>query len=212
MKVIAEKYLNSLCDIRNQNNDIVARGRITQITDYYLEVTYKDNMNVLLIADTIVKINIINETVGSKVYMGRVYVGSDTQIRLIEIVTLMDFEKRDYFRINIYEHALMFKTPVTVEEAISGIIDSYEITINNISLCGLFFLSTERFHQEEMVYIMLDLSIGKTVLQCKVHRISHDYPEKIGYGCEFVGLRSGVSDSLYRFIHQKQVEYIHSHR
>lgn len=211
MTVIPLKYLHSLCELRTQNNDPLAKGHITDINNEYLEITFSEDSRVILVAETLVKINIFNETLGPKVFIGRVYIGSDKKIRLIEIVTLMDFEKRDFFRINIYQQAAMYTEKLTVEETYITTQTMHQITINNISLSGLFFLSTVNFEPGDFAYIMLELATGNYIFECKIFRVTNDFPEKIGYGCEFSKLPTKITDSLYRYIHEKQVEYIKSH-
>lgn len=212
MTVIPTKYLKSLCELKTQNNDAIANGNITEITSEYLEITFKVDTKIILHPETLIKICITNSAIGGKIFIGRVYIGSEHQIRLTEIVTLMDFEKREFFRINIYENAIIYKNPITIEETYTTSQQFYPIKIDNISLSGIFFLSDQNFQVGDKVYVILELATGKTVFESKIYRVNDNLPEKKGYGCEFGKLSSRMSDLLYRYIHKKQVEFIQQHQ
>lgn len=208
MLPIPKTYLGSLCELKTQNNDSLVKGNISAITHDYLEVTYPPDVKKMLVAETLVKINIFSEALGNKFLIGRVYIGSDSQVRLIEIVTLSAFEKREYFRINIFQHATMFKESVEENEIYTTTKMQYDVTIHNISLSGLYFLSSEFLKSGETVYIVLDLAKGKHVFESRVFRINHENPERTGYGCAFSKMPPRISDALYHYIHIKQIEYI----
>ena len=193
--------------------DNIAKGHITKITSDYLEVTFNPDYHIFLAPETIVKICVTNSAVGDKIFVGRVYIGSEVKIRLTEILILMDYEKRDFFRINISETVAMYKNPITIEETFSSSQEQFNIKLDNISLSGLFFFSDHVFKEGDKVYIILHLATGKTVFECQIYRVSHDnqddsIDDEYGYGCDFGKLSSKISDLLYRYIHQKQVEHI----
>lgn len=207
MKVIPAEYRNSICEIKNSQNETINTGYVTAITDEYLEITFKEEDHKVLIANTLMKVIVTNDALGSKVYIGRVYIGSTKKIRFTEIVSLMDFEKREFFRINIFQHADLYLDELTVEQSYIDLFEKHDIIINNISLNGLFFYSKRSFVINEKIYIALELTIGKTIFPCRIFRITNE-DDRIGYGCKFEKLSTRVSDSLYRYIFEKQRELI----
>ncbi len=208
MLAISEKYIGSLCEIKTVENKLLSTGFIDQVTDDYVEIKYRDDVKLLLTPNIFVKVSVFNEKLGFKVLVGKVYVGTNDFIRIVEIISLMDFEKRDFFRINIYEHATLYIKPITVEETHYTKDPAIAVCLSNISLCGVYFKSIERFRQGDKLYLLLELSSGKVIFPCIVHRICEEDDDVLGYGCEFIDYSQKQSDDLYRFIYEKQVEFL----
>lgn len=204
---ISSSYINSICEVKTIKNERIAKGTITEINDEYLEVTYRDEIH-LLTPDTKVKISIMNEKLGFKVVVGKVYVGTNNFVRIIEVITLMDFEKRDFFRVDISEKALIYKEEVSAFEVNFTSIPSTDILISNISLCGAFFICKEQLNLEDNIYLLLELSKGKEVFPCAIKRISQNEDKTYGYGCQFIDQTQQQSDELYKYIFDKQIQYL----
>ncbi len=207
MLPISTSYIDSICEIKTLDNKLIAKGIITAIIDDYLEITYRDEVH-LLAPNTQVKISIVNEKLGFKVIVGKVYVGTNTFVRIVEIITLMDFEKRDYFRIAIDEPAVFYKEKITEFEINFTEIPAIPVLLNNISLCGVFFLYDGSLELGESIYLLLDLARGQEIFPCVVRRICNNQEGNSGYGCEFVNHTQRQSDELYRFIFEKQLSYL----
>lgn len=207
MLPISRNYINSLCELKTMENRVLCAGYIKEITDEYVEIRYRDDTKLLIAANTLIKVSIFNEKLGFKVFIGRVFIGTNDFVRLVEIVTLMDFEKREFFRINIFEDAILYKAPVETKEIHYTQVPSTKVLINNISLCGVYFTSNEIFQEKQIVYLLLDLPQSPSIFPCKIQRIQK-LEDNYGYGCEFIENDQRQSDELYKYIYMKQVEFL----
>ncbi|MEG2429520.1 MAG: PilZ domain-containing protein, partial [Oscillospiraceae bacterium] len=180
--------------------------------DDYVELTFRNDTTLLLQPNRLIKVSIMNEKIGFKVIVGKVYVGSDKFIRLIEIVTLMDFEKRDYFRITIDTNSAIFEEELTASQAEFYSQTSPIVHIRNISLCGFYFESKNQYEIGQKIYILLNLEKGRSVFSSEIKRISDTQTEFTGYGCQFTNLNNKLSDQLYKYIYTKQLEYLKKHQ
>lgn len=204
---ISPSYIDSICEVKTVENQLIAKGTITDVNDDYLEVTYRDEVH-LLPPDSQVKISIVNKKLGFKVVVGKVYVGTNQFVRIIEIITLMDFEKRDYFRIAIDEKAVFYREKLTAYETNFTQLPAIDISLNNISLCGVFILCNEKLQIGDTIYILLELARGKEIFPCVIRRICNNEEGISGYGCEFINHTQRQSDELYRYIFDKQLSYL----
>jgi hypothetical protein len=211
MLPISEKYTNSLCELKTMQNRILCAGYVKDINEEYLEIHYRDDTKLLIAANTLIKVSIFNDKLGFKVIIGRVFIGTNDFVRLVEVVTLMDFEKREFFRINIFEHATLYKDVVENSEIHYTQVESTQVLISNVSLCGVYFLSEEKFELDQVVYLLLDLPQSLSIYPCVVQRIQED-DDMYGYGCEFELKDQRQSDDLYKYIYLKQVEYLRKSR
>lgn len=212
MLAIPEKYENSLCELKDINNNFLAPGVISAVTDEYIEIAYRNDVVLLLQPNRLVKVNILSEKNGFKVIVGKVYVGTENFIRLVEVVTLMDFEKRDYFRISIDTISPIFDKELTASEAEFHSHNCPTIRISNISLCGFYFESANRYQLDQEVFILLTLEKGKSVFPSVIKRITKTQTDLIGYGCNFSNIDEKLSDQLYKYIYTKQLEYLKKHQ
>lgn len=208
MLPISKSYIGSLCEIKTINNNLLTSGYIEVINDEYIEIRFREDIKMLIQADILVKVSIINEKLGFKVIVGKVYVGTNDFVRIIEVVTLMDFEKREFFRINIFEHASLYLNPVTADETFYTREPSVKILINNISLNGVYFISKDKFNIGTKLYLLLEITSGRIVFPCIVQRLTNEIEDKWGHGCEFVDYNQRQSDQLYKFIFEKQLEFL----
>ncbi|WMJ22543.1 PilZ domain-containing protein [Paludicola sp. MB14-C6] len=211
MLPISENYINSLCELKTIENRVLCAGYIQDVNEEYVEIHYRDDTKLLLAANTLIKVSIFNEKLGFKVLIGRVFIGTNDFVRLVEVVTLMDFEKREFFRINIFEHATLYKKLVTTEEIHYTEVPSIEVIVSNISLCGIYFISEEEFELNQTVYVLLDLPQTLSVFPCIIQRIQPEN-DKYGYGCEFTDNDQRQMDNLYKYIYLKQVEFLRKSR
>lgn len=209
MTAIPENYLNSVCEIKAMNNKPLASGTISVITADYIQIQFKEDDMILLPPNTVVKVSILNAKLGFRVVVGKVYVGNRDFIRIVEIITLVDFEKRDFFRIAINEYTVFYDEIITPEETYYSKAIPTKVLISNISLSGIYFFCPKRLGLGEKIYVVIDLSSGRSIFPCIVRRIEEDTEEDIyGYGCEFVDHNQRQSDNLYRYIFEKQLSFL----
>lgn len=207
MLAISENYLNSLCELKTLENRVLCAGYINEINDEGVEIKFREDTKILIPANTLIKVSVYNEKLGFKVLIGKVYVGTDEFVRLVEVVSIIDFEKREFFRINIFENVTLYKHSIQADEIEMTSQPSITVLINNISLCGVCFNSVEKFDIGDKVYILLDLPKTPTVFCCIIQRCFYD-DGVYGYGCEFTEHKQQQIDDLYKFIYIKQVEFL----
>lgn len=211
MQAISESYTNSICEIKNIENELIAKGTISKITDEFIEVRYPEDEVHLLTPNSQIKLCVINERLGFKVLVGTVFVGTNSFVKIVEVMTLMDFEKRDYFRIDVSVETTAYKDEVESHEIYYTKVPSFDIRIHNLSLCGVFFTTEEYLNLGDRVYILLQLAMGATIFPCDIVR--HQQKSELGfygYGCQFVNPDQRKSDQLYKFIFNKQLEFLKS--
>jgi len=207
MLAISESYINSLCELKTLENRVLCAGYINEINDEGVEIKFRDDTKILIPANTLIKVSVYNEKLGFKVLIGKVYIGTDDFVRLVDVVSIIDFEKREFFRINIFENVTLYKHSIESEEIEMTTQPSITVLINNISLCGVCFNSVEKFDIGENVYILLDLPKSPTIFCCVIQRSFYD-DGVYGYGCEFTDYKQQQVDELYKFIYIKQVEFL----
>lgn len=268
--VIPSEYVSSICEIKTMDNNLVATGMVSVISDEYMEISIKSCIRSIIRYGSEVKINIFNSKYGFRVLVGNVYTSSSEFVRLIDITSILDYERRHFFRVDldmkadvcIHKHQKEFasdtdglkdeekKESMTISSRrhlgkefsgfyqqkssdskkqrevpiISGShkfplkrdiygrdpIDYYDIIpvrVRNISLSGML-ISTDLMFQNGKMLVLLQLDTFKGILECSIKRVEEGQGQAFLYGCEFVDLSDDISDSLCRFVFQKQREQI----
>lgn len=215
MSLNLKKYVGSICEIKDSKNQLLAIGNVSSYDGTILEIRYRDSNNMMLPPNMLIKISIMNERLGFKMVVGKVYLGDYDFVRLSEVMTLMDYEKREFFRINVDVPAQVFREDVSVQQAHNSAIPRVETRIKNISLSGCYFVSNQKFEIGARLSILLALSTGLAVFPIEMQRIVDKTADEsladedmVGYGCEFLNYSQRQSDALYKFIFDKQLEFL----
>lgn len=206
--VLPEVYEGSVCELKSMENAVIATGVVGEITEDYIRLDSRGTPFPMQPYGTNIKINVFNSREGFRVLVGKVYAASTGFLKLIEVVSLLDYERRNFFRIVAESPAWV---AVKDQENVTWK-DVAEVRIHDISLGGALIEWPEsqvelggRFH--------LRLKLGRfhQVVECAVSRIDQRKGVPI-YGCEFVNLSTVQSDAICQYIFQRQREQLQSAR
>ena len=210
MLPIPEEYKDSICEIRTIENEMIATGIIKEITPEYIEIANKNTILSLIRFGTQIKINIFNYRKGIRVIQANVYTSSLEAIKAVDVVTLLDSERRNFFRLDIKLPAeiIMMAKPEDDPTAKPKEI-TIPIVIKNISLGGIMFTSGHEFVKGQNFTVRMELQREICHFKSTVTRITKLKNGKTTYGCRFTDGKEAESSSLCGYIFQKQKEQIH---
>lgn len=212
MPDLDDKYVNSPCEIKTLNNDLLTTAVIQSVKDEYVEITNPGDILPLIHCDTLVKINIFNSRLGFRVLIGKVFLSTDDYMRVIEVQNLTDFEKRNFFRIKVSLGAKAY----VIEDDLprDGNIRLFPIHISDLSLSGCFLRSRRTMELGQKLIININLPDDVNLAVCAVIQREQEVslPNSKGYGCSFLDISPHQSDILCTYIFNRQREQIRSMR
>ncbi len=204
--LIPENYISSLCEIKTMENQLISRGKIKEIEADSIKVADRDGNMELISFGTRVKINIFNNKSGFRVLVGKVLTSNEEEMKIVDIMSLVDHERREFFRVSLKNHTNMYIANTLVEAQLS---EPIKIVVNDLSLSGLQIETKKELQTNQDIWVEFDIK-GKLYLwQCKVIRMV-EYNE-LGvyyYGCQFAFDDSNENDILCAYLFQKQREQI----
>ncbi|WP_180951017.1 flagellar brake protein [Marasmitruncus massiliensis] len=222
MLPLPTEYISSVCEIKTLSNELVATGTIRKITEEYIEVSDKTGLMPIAAYGTEVKMNVFNSKSGFRVLAGKVYTSSLKSIRIMEVVSLLDLERRHFFRVEVnmsaYVVLLKKKNEEAEKEKTKEEPDKQKetpaahVTIRNLSLGGTLFSSTENYESGDIISIRL--KFDRNVFQFKgaVRRTGDTIHGQMLYGCEFMDVPKAAANALCAYIFQCQRQQIHKKR
>mgnify|MGYP000892613451 CR=1 FL=1 len=95
------EYIASVCEIKTLANELVATGTIQEITPEYIEVSDKTGFMSITPYGIPVKMNVFNSKNGFRVLAGKVYTSNPKFLRIVDVITLLDCERRHFFRVEV---------------------------------------------------------------------------------------------------------------
>ena len=196
--LIDKSNQNAVCDIFRMNDNIVATGKLEKITDDYIAITSSGNIPPIK-PQTLVKISIHQEHSQNLVVVGLVADASERFVRVIKIQDFKQFNKREYFRLNV-----MINSKIQLKDH-SGILTDVVIPVKvrDLSLKGIFFVAKDNsLLPGDKLDIILPLNDSYTY-SCTVRR-KVDYYRSIGYGCSFDELTNKQEDCLCNYLFDQQ--------
>lgn len=210
MLPISEQYLNSPCEVRTMENSPLLMGYISRFVEDGIEIVSKDDRLPLIHCNTMAKISIMNGTLGFKILIGRVYLSTVEFIRIVDLQNVMDFEKRNFFRVRVNLPAKAFpvaKTDASSEPA--PIRKPLAAVVRDISLSGLLFLSDQKLELGDQLIVSLDLhSTGISLLSKIVRECPGTRSIRFGYGCEYLDNTGKQFDVLCKYLFDCQREQV----
>lgn len=202
---IKKAYEGSVCEIKSMDNELIAIGRIKEITTEYIKImSDKKELN-MVDYGTPVKINLFNARIGFRVLVGSVYTSTRMEMTLNSVYNLVDKERRNFFRVDMYIPARILYSKSPRDEFMTE--DS--IIILDMSLSGLKFKTNSVFEMDSTFTIELKLNPKKkSVFQCKIIREIETKDNHNCYGSEFVYSKSEDADMLCSYLFKKQREFL----
>lgn len=205
------EYEQSWCEVKTAENELIAVGRIKTIKPKYMIIYDKDHKMPSIQIGTLVKINVFNPNKEIRVCIGNIYIVSGSELSLVNVISLVNNEKRNFFRV---------KTDIETE----AIYREYsrqrypsktDITILDMSLNGLQFKSTIDFKKNDVVGIVLKFKHKKEkgiIINCEIVRLIDEKKDGYqNYGCRIVMDENIDIDTICTFLFDKQREFI-SHK
>lgn len=187
-------YLDSLCEVKLMNNDSLAMGRISEITEECLIIDNRRYVEIEIFEDTPVKINILNSRLGSLFLCGKLHLFSDAFCKVIDIELLADIENRQFFRLNVKEKGHLYSRITRKYDQVVNLID--------ISLGGFYFITPEEINTKQ-IKMRFVWQNHLFVVEGVIIR-SQEEEGGIGYACSFVNMIDDEQDILCRLLFEKQ--------
>ncbi|MBW7573380.1 PilZ domain-containing protein [Caproiciproducens faecalis] len=211
MYPLSEHYLQSPCEVKTLTNELLTTGAISEVLQASVKIHNNFDILPILHCNMQVKLNIYNETSGFKVLIGKVFLSTPEMMQITDLQALAEFEKRSFFRLKVSIHtqaSLLQEDSVSEEEEQR----SFDITVTDLSLNGLFIRTTEYLDLGQSFIIMLNLYDMDIPFCCQVQRVNTVDDFYNGYGCSFLDNSTRQFDLLSKFIFEKQREQIKNSR
>lgn len=208
--VFPKEYEGSVCEIKTMENALIATGRIKDIAPKFIKIVNKNKDLQIVDYGTLIKINVFNTKLGFRVLVGNVYTSTKGEISIVSIVSLVDHERRNFFRVdmNLEAKALFRRNEKERRPA------EVDVRIKDMSLSGIRFATTHQFEPDTLVIVEVVLTKRRpSSLQCRIIRqIGEQDGETHQYGCELIYDDSNhdATDALCSFLFQKQREFLNS--
>jgi len=207
---LSEQYLRSPCEIKSLSNEVILTGVLNDISDGCLQITNAPEKLPIIHCNTAVKLNIYNNSLGFRVLVGSVYLSTSEFIRIVDVQTASDFEKRDFFRVKVNLPSNAYLVHDDVQE--NTPVELFPITISDLSLGGLSFETDQELQIDDHLVINLNIESQNMALLCKTRRSIPSQDSNTGYGCEFIDNSGRQFDLLCRYIFDCQRQQIQEMR
>ncbi len=204
---IQKEYIESVCEIKSMDNDLIAIGRIKEIEGDTLKITNSKKELRIVDYGTPIKVNVFNAKLGFRVLVGTVYTSTRKEMTVDSIYNLVEKERRNFFRVDMHldAKAIFKKSPMDMYPT------ETDIKILDMSLSGIRFKSDYNFDGIKIFSIELKLNKMKvSTFQCQILRVIDVKDETYQYGCEFVYSKSEDADLLCSFLFKKQREFLNN--
>ena len=197
--LIPHNFVGAACDIFRMNDNIVASGNLEKITDDYVIVTDKNENLTAIKPQTMVKVSIHPEDNQGDTFVGLVADSSSGFIKVGKIQRFSDFDKREYFRLNV-----MLNSRIQLRNSKGELTDTIiPIKVRDLSLRGIFFVAKDNMLLPGQEFDVLRPLSEIYNYTCTIRR-KVDYYRSIGYGCSFGVLNNKQEDCLCRFLFEQQ--------
>ena len=214
--MLLEKYNGLMCEVTDLNNRLIASG-VLWVSGEDVDIYDPDGHLPILNLGTQVKFSLRSAELGARVMAGQIYLSNRTFMRLVEVKSYSEFEKRRYFRLAIDHSAQLLpgKDPEGPLEKRPEETLEWEVPIRlkDISLCGMQFESDSPLTVGDRMRVRVALVHNELVtFDILVRRVIPRFEEMTRYGCEIVDLLPYAEQKLCAFIFGEQQRQIRSSR
>lgn len=220
MLALPQEYVGSLTEIKSLTNDLLAMGRVIKIDQEALEISGDEGERMpLLQYRTPVKLFVHNQKEATRIQVGVVYLSTENFVRIEEVKSLQDFERRGAFRVNTnvtakltafmddeqqarFDEALNAASPEKAEEMLAR--TEIEVRIMDVSLTGIRLSADTVLAVGNRYFIefyLLDVAMSFSI---KVQRHIKMPSGDTQYGCIFFDYSERQMDILCRELFQLQ--------
>lgn len=99
MQTLPIEYLGSVCEVKTIDNEMVAAGTIRAVTPEFIDVVDRSGSTPSAPYGMDVKISVFNSRQGFRVMVGKVYTSSMQFVRISDVKSVLDYERRHFFRV-----------------------------------------------------------------------------------------------------------------
>lgn len=211
--MISKEYDGSICEVKGLNNSLLATGTVRVVNDEALEVQDNNGRLPVLAMDSKVKLIIHNANKGAKILSGKVYLSSAKALRLQEVESYTEYEKRRFFRLTI-DHSATLLLPLGMQDANGELMPpKLPIRVKDVSLCGFLFECDRPLGLGDEMKISMTLTHNELeTMKIAVRRVVEQRNGKIAYGCEVLDLSPRVESRLNAFVMEQQQRQIRRSR
>lgn len=209
MLPISEQYVRSPCEIKAMENVPILSGYIKGINDDGLVICGKTDDLPIIHCNTAVKVDIFNSILGFRVLVGVVFVSAKELLKVVDLQSVSDYEKRQFFRVRVEINTEVYKVDEETEDECRE--QRFPIKIRDLSLSGALFSSDSKYglQLDDRICINLVLYEKKTAILAKIVRlIKNDVDGMDNFGCEFLDNTGRQFDMLSRYLFDCQREQI----
>lgn len=204
---LSKDFEGSWCEIKTAENALVAVGKLRTVAPKYIIIEDKEKEIPAFEAGVLLKINLFMPQTEPRVCIGNVYTSSKKELSLVNVISLVNQEKRNFVRVdtNIKTKAVFRKNERSLYP------NEADVTVLDMSISGMRIKSTEDFVLNSVIAVKLELKAKKdAMIHCEVLRITEKNPgEGIKkYGCRFVYEENDDTDLVTDFLFEKQREFI----
>lgn len=209
MPLLPAEYINSICEVKTMSNDLFATGVISEITAEYIAIEDKSGSMTAARYGTELKVNVYNSRMGFRVLVGKVFISNDQFIRLVEVISLLDYERRHFFRVetNIRAHIRPYTGRPDLKGNDGG--ERMKVMVKNLSLGGALILSDVELREGSKLVLELNLTRRSCAFSGIVRRTVENDSGIFLYGCEFFDTSDLNTNALCAYVFQRQREQIH---
>ncbi|MEG1953433.1 MAG: PilZ domain-containing protein [Hydrogenoanaerobacterium sp.] len=218
MTPLDSAYEGSSCRIESEKNELLATGTIYRIDDEGIDVIDSAGGKMMLIAyKTPVKISIFNSKLGFQLFRCTVFTSTQWSLRVSNVETIQDFERREFFRVSVRVKANLYtltadkklrvreeKNEENKDKEPSPEDIPLEIMVENISLNGLLFATSQIFQMNDVFEVELLLFKNILRFKCRICRMCESDTRLYRYGCQFFENSQRTDDNLCKDLFQLQ--------
>lgn len=209
MLPVSEKYLNRTCEIKTPEGAVLGRGVLEGLGENSVQIKKADDFLPTLVCNTRVDLHILYPR-ENKTLIGKVYLSTPEMMRVTEVQNLSDYERRDFFRLNMELYARVY--PVLEGNSDLNSIQPFPVKLTNLSIGGCFIETRKKMEIGDRFMLLLLLDGNKESFVCQVQRKSRRENNFNGYGCAFFDNSSHQNDLLCQFLFEQQREIIRRRR
>ena len=199
-------YQGAWCEVKTADNELIAVGRVKTIMPKYMIISDNGYKMPETEPGTLVKIIVFKPGKEIMVCIGNVYISEDSGLSIVNIISLVNNEKRSFFRVatNIKTTAVYRTSPKEIYPSETG------ITVLDMSLNGLKFKSEAEIAENTVIGVKLDLKNKKSLmLSCEVVRVIGEKSEgSLKYGCRIIDSEEDRTDDICMFLFDRLREFI----
>lgn len=220
MLPIPQQYIGSMCEVKSMDNEFLSAGRIIKIDHDALEISAgEDGFMQLLQFNTPVKLFIHNSKLEEKILVGLTYLSTDNFLRVEDVRSLADFERRGAFRVNSGVPGTLF--PIMTEEEREAFDERvkesppaqaealleetfFDVRVADVSLTGVRLQSPVPLKLGDRYCLEFTPVKDEMVFFLFVQRLIPMPDGSIHFGCSFFDVPERQLDALCRDLFQLQ--------